>query len=173
MLGGVGALYFGCNAFLPDYLHAIGRADLLNAGLTALNGGQIPASLVIMLCGGRLVGRKAPFIVSALVGLVSLAGLLVPSGPVLVVAAGLIGFAAAFILILTLALPPLLVLHDDVHRLAAGMLALGYSTTFIVPYLSGAVWDATHITEAALLPGVLGALIVVAMASTFRLERKR
>ncbi len=173
MLGGVGALYFGCNAFLPDYLHAIGREDLLNAGLTALNGGQVPASLLIMLSGGRLVGRKAPFIVSSLVGLASLGGLLVPSAPVLVAAAGLIGFAAAFTLILTLALPPLLARQDDVHRLAAGMLALGYSTTFIVPYLSGAVWDATHITEAALLPGVLGALIVVAMASTFRLERKR
>jgi MFS transporter, CP family, cyanate transporter len=172
MLGGTGALYFGCNAFLPDYLHAIGRADLLDAGLTALNAGQLPASLLIMLYGRRLVGRKAPFIVMATLGLVSLAGLLVPSAPVLIAAAGMIGFAAAFNLILTLALPPLLARQDDVHRLAAGMLALGYSTTFLVPWLGGAVWDATHITEAALLPGVAGALIVAAMASTFRLERE-
>jgi CP family cyanate transporter-like MFS transporter len=118
------------------------------------------------------VGRKAPFIVMATLGLVSLAGLLVPSAPVLIAAAGMIGFAAAFNLILTLALPPLLARQDDVHRLAAGMLALGYSTTFLVPWLGGAVWDATHITEAALLPGVAGALIVAAMASTFRLERE-
>jgi hypothetical protein len=60
--------------------------------------------------------------------------------------------------------------HDDVHRLAAGMLALGYGTTFVVPYLGGAVWDLTHVTEAALLPGVAGTLIIVAMASTFRLQ---
>jgi MFS transporter, CP family, cyanate transporter len=172
MLGGGSALYFGCNAFLPDYLHAIGRADLLGAGLTALNVGQLPASFLIMLCGRRLVGRKTPFIAGALVGLVSLGGLLVPSAPVMIAAAGLIGFAAAFTLILTLALPPLLARQDEVHRLAAGMLALAYSITFIVPYLGGAVWDVTHIAEAALLPGVVGALIVVAMASTFRLERK-
>lgn len=172
LLGGCSALYFGCNAFLPDYLHAIGRPDLVDAGLTALNAGQLPASFLIMLVGRRLVGRKAPFIVMALVGLVSLAGLLVPSAPVMIAAAALIGFAAACVLILTLALPPLLARADDVHRLAAGMLALGYSTTFVVPYLGGAVWDATHRTEAALLPGVVGALMVVAMASTFRLERK-
>ncbi|HVC59777.1 MAG TPA: MFS transporter [Acetobacteraceae bacterium] len=172
VLGGGSALYFGCNAFLPDYLHAIGRADLLNAGLTALNTGQIPASFLIMLVGRRLVGRRAPFIVMALVALASLAGLLVPSAPVMIAAAGMIGFAAAFVLILTLALPPLLARSDDVHRLAAGMLALGYSITFIVPWLGGAVWDATHRTDAALLPGVVGVLIIVAMASTFRLERR-
>ncbi len=170
MMGGCGALYFGCNAFLPDYLRAVGRTDLLNAALTALNAGQLPASFIVMLYGRRLVGRKAPFIVTALVGLVSLSGLLVPSGPVIVAAAGLIGFAAAFTLILTLALPPLLVRQDDVHRLAAGMLTLSYSITFVIPWLGGAVWDATHVTEAALLPGVAGALLVVAMASTFRLE---
>jgi CP family cyanate transporter-like MFS transporter len=172
MSGGGGALYFGCNAFLPDYLHAIGRADLLNAALTALNVGQLPASFVIMWFGRRLVGRKAPFIVAALVGLASMAGLLVPTASVMIAAAALIGFAAAFILILSLALPPLLARQDDVHRLAAGMLALGYTTTFVLPYLGAAVWDATHITEAALLPGVIGTLTVVAMASTFRAERR-
>jgi MFS transporter, CP family, cyanate transporter len=171
MLGGTGALYFGCNALLPDYLHAIGRGDLLNAALTALNAGQLPASFLIMLCGRHLVGRKAPFIVMSLLALASLAGLLVASGPVLIAAAGMIGFCTAFMLILTLALPPLLARQDDVHRLAAGMLALGYTTTFLVPWLGGAVWDATHIAEAGLLPGVAGALIVGTMASTFRLER--
>jgi CP family cyanate transporter-like MFS transporter len=117
-----------------------------------------------------MVGRKTPFILAALAGLVCLGGLLVPSGPVIVAAAGLIGFSAAFGLILALALPPVLARPDDVHRMAAGMLALGYTITFVVPWLGGAVWDATHVPEAALLPGVLGALIVIAMASTFRLE---
>jgi CP family cyanate transporter-like MFS transporter len=170
IMGGIGALYFGCNAFLPDYLHTIGRPDLLNAGLTALNTGQLPASFLIMVFGRHMVGRKTPFILAALAGLVCLGGLLVPSGPVIVAAAGLIGFSAAFGLILALALPPVLARPDDVHRMAAGMLALGYTITFVVPWLGGAVWDATHVPEAALLPGVLGALIVIAMASTFRLE---
>jgi MFS transporter, CP family, cyanate transporter len=172
MLGGGAALYFGTNAFLPDYLRAIGRPDLLNAGLTALNVGQLPASFLIMAFGRRLVGRRAPFIVMAFVGLVSLAGLLVPAAAVMIAAAGLIGFAAAFTLILTLALPPLLARQDDVHRLAAGMLALGYTITFVVPWLGGAVWDATYVTQAALLPGAAGALILITMAFTFRLESR-
>jgi MFS transporter, CP family, cyanate transporter len=171
--GGGAALYFGCNAFLPDYLHAIGRPELVGAGLAALNAGQLPASLVVMLLGRRLVGRRAPFILMALVGLVSLAGLLVPVGLVITAASAMIGFAGGFILILTLALPPLLARPDDVHRLAAGMLAVGYTITFIVPYLGGAVWDATHLTEGALLPGALGALIVVTMAGTLRLTPPR
>lgn len=104
----------------------------------------------------------------SLVGLVSLAGLLVPSGPVIVAAAGVIGFTAAFTLILSLALPPLLAEPNDVHRLAAGMLALGYTITFIVPYIAGAVWDATHLTASALIPGVAGDLLVMTVAATFR-----
>jgi MFS transporter, CP family, cyanate transporter len=172
ILGGISAMYFGCNAFLPDYLHLIGRANLLNATLTALNAGQLPASFLIMLWGHRLAGRKAPFIGMALVGLASLGGLLVGTAPVMIAAAGMIGFAAAFMLTLTMALPPLLAGQDDVHRLAAGMLALGYTITFVVPYLGGALWDATHIAQAALLPGVAGMLLVVVMAATFRRERK-
>lgn len=171
MLGGGSALYFGCNAFLPDYLHAIGRPELLDAALTSLNSGQIPASLVIIAAGKHLVGRKEPFIVMAALGLLCLAGLLVPSGPVIVAASGLIGFAAAFTLILCLALPPLLAETHDVHRLAAGMLALGYTITFIVPYIAGAVWDATHLTASALIPGVAGDLLVIGVATTFRRTR--
>ncbi|HUB14338.1 MAG TPA: MFS transporter [Acetobacteraceae bacterium] len=171
MLGGVAAMYFGCNAFLPDYLHAIGRPHLVNAGLTALNAGQLPASLFIMWRGRHLVGRRTPFVAMAAVALLCLGGLVVPFAPVIIAAAGMIGFAAAFMLILAMASPPALVQQEDVHRLAAGMLALGYTITFIVPYLSGAVWDATHLTEAALLPGVAGALIVGLVGATFRMPR--
>jgi CP family cyanate transporter-like MFS transporter len=168
MLGGGSALYFGCNAFLPDYLNAIGRPDVLNAGLTALNTGQLPASFLIMVVGRHLVGRKEPFIIMSMMGLVCLLGLLIPSAPVIVAASGLVGFTAAFTLILSLALPPMLAGSDDVHRLAAGMLALGYVITFIVPYLGGALWDATHWTVSALSPGIAGSLIVAGVAVTFR-----
>lgn len=173
MLGGCSALYFGCNAFLPDYLHAIGRPELVGAALTALNGGQLPASFLIMLIGRRLVGRKLPLIVMPLVALASLLGLLVPAAPVIIAAAAMVGFGAASVMILLLALPPALAETDEVHLLAAGMLALGYSITFVVPWVAGAVWDATHLRQAALLPGVAGALLVIAVAASFRMERKR
>ncbi|MGH7103084.1 MAG: hypothetical protein ACREFJ_11875, partial [Acetobacteraceae bacterium] len=103
-------------------------------------------------------------------GLLAIGGLMVPSAPVIVAAAALAGFAAAFNLILTLTLPPLLAEPDDVHRLAAAMLAIGYTITFLVPYLAGAIWDATHLTISALLPGVAGTVIVIAGAAAIELR---
>ncbi len=170
MLGGISAIYFGCNAFLPGYLTAIGRPGLIGAGLTALNTGQLPASFLVMLLGRRIVGRRAPFIVLALIGLASLGFLLVPSAPVIIAASSLIGFAAAGGLILALALPPHLARTDDVHRVAAGMLAIGYALSFLLPYLGGAVWDATHLTISALFPGVAGAVLLALISATVRLD---
>jgi MFS transporter, CP family, cyanate transporter len=169
ILGGTGAIYFGANAFLPDYLHAIGRPQLLDVVLTALNAGQLPASLVVIAFGRHLIRRRVPFVAMALLALIGLAALMVPSALIIIVAAGMIGFASAFCLILALALPPLLVASDDVHRLAAGMLGLGYTITSVVPYAGGALWDALQIPEAALLPGVAGVVIITAVAVTLRL----
>jgi MFS transporter, CP family, cyanate transporter len=85
----------------------------------------------------------------------------------MVAGAALIGFAAAFVLILTLALPPLLA-PDDVHRLSAGMFLVGYTVSFSVPLLGGAAWDATGIAAAAFLPVVLGATLVLLPALLLR-----
>lgn len=168
--GGASALYFGCNAFLPDYLHALGRPGLVDLGLTALNAGQFPASLLIMAFGLRLARQRAPFFAAAVLGLIALGGLTIPFAPVLIAASALAGFAAASILILTLSLPPLLAAPDDVHRLAAAMLALGYTITFFVPYAAGAIWDASHLAVSALLPGVAGAAMVIGGAAVIDLR---
>jgi CP family cyanate transporter-like MFS transporter len=163
--GGGSALYFACNAFIPDYLHAVGRPELINACLTALNSGQLPASFVILLFAPRLAGRKQPMMAVAAVSFLCLAGLLVPQPAVMVASAAVIGFAAAFILILTLALPPLLAPADDVHRLSAGMMTISYALAFVVPLLGGAVWDATAVTATAFLPGAIGALLVLTLVA--------
>jgi CP family cyanate transporter-like MFS transporter len=163
--GGGSALYFACNAFIPDYLHAVGRPELINACLTALNSGQLPASFVILLFAPRLAGRKQPMMAVAAVSFLCLAGLLVPEPAVMVASAAIIGFAAAFILILTLALPPLLAPADDVHRLSAGMMTISYALAFVVPLLGGAVWDATAVTATAFLPGAIGALLVLTLVA--------
>jgi CP family cyanate transporter-like MFS transporter len=166
--GGGSAIYYASNAFLPDYLHAIGRPELVNACLTALNVGQLPASFMILASARRLAGRRAPLVAVGLVSLGCFAALLLQVPWLMVASAGVIGFAAAFVLILTLALPPLLRPPEDVHRLAAGMLAIGYSLTFIVPMIGGAIWDATGLAATAFLPGALGAIIVSVAALTLR-----
>jgi MFS transporter, CP family, cyanate transporter len=166
--GGGSVLYFGCNAFLPDFLHASGRPGLVNATLTALNVGQLPASFVILLMARRLGGRRGPLVVAALFGLLGVGALLVPAEGAIIGGAGIIGFCAAFLLTLTLALPPLLAPPEDVHRLAAGMLAVGYTLAFFIPLLGGALWDATGIAATAFAPAASGALVVLIAAMALR-----
>ena len=58
MQGGTGGLYFTANALIPDYLHAISRPELVTAGLSALNLGQLPASLLLLMLARRLASAK-------------------------------------------------------------------------------------------------------------------
>jgi MFS transporter, CP family, cyanate transporter len=166
--GGCSVLYFACNAFIPDYLHATQRSDLVNSCLTALNAGQLPASLLILLFARRLAGRRGPYIAAGTIGLLGLAGLLLSGASGMIASAAAIGFCSAFVLILTLALPPLLAAPEDVHRLSAGMLAIGYTLSFIVPFVGGAVWDATGSPATAFLPGAVGATIVLSLGAMLR-----
>jgi MFS transporter, CP family, cyanate transporter len=167
MLGGTGGLYFAANAFIPDYLHAIGRPDLVTAELGALNLGQIPASLLLLAMWRRLDG-KAAIIGMQIVGLLGIA-ILLTAGPALaVIGAGVIGFCCAFTLIITLALPPRLAAAADVHRLSASMFAIGYTFSCLVPPVGGAIWDATGRPAAAFFAAAGAAAIVIAAALGFR-----
>jgi MFS transporter, CP family, cyanate transporter len=168
MQGGCGGLYFGANAFIPDYLHAVGRPELVAACLAALNLGQLPASLAIMLWAGRLGASRLAYLATPFVAFAAIAGFLVSSGWTMVAGAGVIGFCCAFVLILTLALPPQLAPTGDVHRLSAGMFAVGYSLSCLVPPLGGAVWDWSRIPATAFASGALGASFMLAGAVTLR-----
>jgi hypothetical protein len=72
-----------------------------------------------------------------------------------------VGFFNAFGLVLTVALPPLLVENRDVHRLSAGMFAVGYGYSFLLPLLGGAAWDLSRIPATAFLPAFAGAATTV------------
>lgn len=173
MQGGLSAMYFGVNAFIPDYLHAMGRPELVGPALTAINGGQIPASLLLLVVAKHAIGRRSPLVMAALLALVGLAGVLSPLPWLIITGAGVIGFAGAIALILMLALPPLLTETGDAHRLSAGMFTVGYSSAFFIPLVGGAIWDATHMVIMAFLPVILGALTMIAMASSLNLAAAR
>jgi CP family cyanate transporter-like MFS transporter len=173
ILGGGSSIYFAANAFIPDYLHATGADNLIGACLTSLNAGQLPASFLVMGFPERITGKKAPLVALSLVSLGALGMLLLPIPWVQVLGAGILGFAAAFGLILTLALPPVLAPAADVHRLSAGMFAIGYLTAFLVPLLGGVAWDATGVPATAFLPVVLGAAMVLGVAARLRPHRLR
>ena len=162
VLGGASSIYFTSNAFIPDLLHGRGAGEFVGVSLAVLNIGQLPASLLIALYPSYFLGRRAPVIATAAIGAISVIGLLFASDGWIVVWSGMIGFSAAFILIWTLALPPMISRPGTVHRLSAGIFTIGYFCSFITPILGGIAWDATGIPETVMLPTVVtvGALVI-------------
>ena len=173
MLGTINAMYFGTNAFLPDYLTHTGDREWISAALTALNVGQLPGSFILLAVDQRLEMKAWPFMASGALCLVAITEIVFGSGIVVDLSTGLMGFAAAFILILALALPPLLAEPDDVHRVTAAMFTLSYGVAVIVPVVAGAVWDLTQIPASAFLPMVLCCIVLIALAPALGHLRRR
>lgn len=168
MQGGTGGLYFTANALIPDYLNAISRPELITAGLSALNLGQLPASLLLLMMERRFGVSKAAVVLAQFAGLLGIAALMTGLPLLSILGAGIIGFCSAFTLIVTLALPPQLVAASDVHRLSAGMFTIGYMWSCIVPLAGGAIWDVTRLPAAGFAAPAAAAAIVIAAALAFR-----
>ena len=166
MFGANNATYFSANAFIPDYLHHVGRPDLIGDTLSALNIGQLPASLILLACAGRLAGRAWPYVGCGLLSLFSVIGILSGTGWIIVAAAAALGFSGAATLTLLLALPPLLSPPEDIHRTTAAMFTISYSCAVIAPIISGLAWDASGIPAAAFAPIGLFSLLMIGLAST-------
>lgn len=163
--GGSSSLYFNTNAFLPDWLHRIGQPGLLNDALASINWAQLPASFILLAVGRSLMHRRWPLVVMGLVATTAVAALhvLPPSG--IVFWSGVIGFCTAFLLIVTLALPAMLVPAEEVHRTSAATFAIGYLCALVTPIVGGWLWDLTGQPWAAfVLPGVFGLGVVAAAA---------
>jgi CP family cyanate transporter-like MFS transporter len=164
MLGMVNATYFATNAFLPDYLRSNGQDQWISAALTALNTGQLPASFILLAVAGRLERKAWPYVTCGLLCVIATGGIVFGAGAWIVAAAALQGFAAAAILILVLALPPLLSPPDDVHRVTAAMFTISYSCAVIVPVISGVLWDFSGVASLAFAPIALCGILLVILA---------
>lgn len=172
VLGGVNAAYFTTNHFLPDYLNGIGRGDLIAASLVTLNTAQLPGSFLLLGLAGRLERRAATYVVLAAMTLLGAMGIILGNGPIIVASAGVIGFSAASLLILVLALPPLLARQEDVPRMAAGMFTISYSCAVVVPILSGIAWDWTGRPAMAFVPMGLMVVLMIGLAPTLGLASR-
>jgi CP family cyanate transporter-like MFS transporter len=173
LFGSNNSIYFTTNAFLSDYLHATGAAHLIGPALIALNVGQIPVSFALIAAAGRVENRLWPYTVSGLGVLAGLAGVVFTTGAFVVAAAGLIGLSITLTFVLILALPPVISAPGDVHRLAAGMFTISYSTAVVVPTASGLAWDLTGLPGAAFAPIAACAVMLVALAPTLPIGRRR
>jgi CP family cyanate transporter-like MFS transporter len=166
ILGSVNAMYFVTNAFLPDFVIAAGRPDLVGYALTALNLCQLPASVLMLGVAGRLVKRPWAYRTTGALAVVSVVGMMTTKGAWIVMWAGILGFVTAITLILALALPSVLGAPEDVHRTSAGMFTISYSVAMLLSVLGGWLWDFTHLPIAGFLPVGACGLVIIALAST-------
>jgi CP family cyanate transporter-like MFS transporter len=159
----INSIYFNMNGFVPIYLASKGRTDLISGTLLAINLGQLPASLLLLVVADRLERRAWPYLAAGLGLLASIAGIvLMPDWPAIVWAA-ILGFFVALALILGLTLPPLLCRPEDVARTSAGVFMLSYSGAVVLALVSGAIWDTTGVPALAFVPL---ALCGIAMTAT-------
>jgi len=170
MFGANNATYFATNAFIPDYLHHIGRPELISATLSALNIGQLPASFALLACASRLVGRPWPYAACGVLSMSCVLGILFGSSWMIVAAAAGLGFSGAVTITLMLALPPLMSAREDVPRVTAAMFTISYSCAVVVPIVSGFGWDATGVPAAAFIPIALINILLIALAPSVRVR---
>ena len=165
VMGFASAAYFGTNAFLPDFVYAAGRPDLKDPALTVTNASQLVASFLALGLAGRLVGRRWPFVAVGALIAAGCAGLTLTTGAWIIAWAGVIGFATALALILTLALPPLLASDRDLPSFTAGIFLITYLSSFAGPLVGGAAWDATHVRAAAFSALGMGGALMAALGA--------
>jgi len=173
LLGSVNATYFSMNGFLPDYLTHTGQPELINASLTALNLGQLPASFLLLASADRMVRTVWSYLGCGLVCLAGVLAIVLLGGNWVVIGAAVWGCAGAAVLVLILALPPLIAPAEDVHRVTAGMFTISYSCAVVVPIIAGLLWDFTGWTMAPFLPIFVCTLVLISLAPTIVLREKQ
>jgi CP family cyanate transporter-like MFS transporter len=156
--GGGSVLYFGTNAFVPTTLHALGHPGLVAPCLAALNTSQLSASVVVAVLSKHGARPHWPLGLSGAAALAGLAAFLAGPASLAIAGCALIGLTSAVCFVIALALPPLVAPPNDVHRVAAGALTIGYAAAFLLPLAGGLAWDATGRAGLAFLPAAVGAV---------------
>jgi CP family cyanate transporter-like MFS transporter len=168
-LGCASAIYFGLNAFIPDYLRSTHHPELITPSLTCLNLFQLPASFLVGGFSHLLLGRRWPFVATGLLTLAATTAFIALQGIGQAIAVGVVGYAAAQVFMLVLALPPLMTRADDVHRLTAGITTIQYATGFLAPVVAGALWDITGSNTSVYLMVVAAAIVQTVVPLGLRL----
>ncbi|HLQ15507.1 MAG TPA: MFS transporter [Candidatus Eisenbacteria bacterium] len=168
VMGMASAVYFGSNAFIPDFLDQTGRHALITPTLAVLNGSQLLTAPAVAIWQRLLTGR-AGFIGSSAVMVVAQLGIVLTPGAGVVFWAFLLGFAAALAFIVVLTLPPRLAAAGDVHRMSAAIFTVQYTVAFTVPLIAGALWDASGWAVLAFVPGVAAAAVMAWLTLPLRI----
>lgn len=167
VMGMASAVYFAANAYIPDFLDQSGRHGLITPMLAVLNGAQLLTAPAVALWE-RLTSGRLGFVLSGVLMGAAQAGIVLTPGPLVVVWGAMLGFAAALAFIVALSQPARMAAAGDVHRMSAAIFTVQYGTAFVLPFIAGALWDATGHAVAAFVPGVLAAGAMIWLAFTLR-----
>src|SRR5699024_3300834 len=103
--GGGSAIYYTINGFLPGFLTNAGHADLITAGLTAVNLGQIPPTIILLLVSGRVGLSRMLYIVLGIVMASGVLGIVLLPGTWFIASCAIVGFCCGFTITLGFTLP--------------------------------------------------------------------
>lgn len=173
LLGLSGSMFFGLNAYMGNLLEQQGNITMLSEALFWYNIAQVFASLVMLKMARRWVGRRTLIVIMATLSLLGTTGTVFLEGWWFIASATFMSFVAGILLILLVALPPLLVSSAETGRLSAGTFLVGYTLAFSVPMLGGLIADHTGDTRHAVMVMVGYALLVLPLAFTLDLKRKK
>jgi CP family cyanate transporter-like MFS transporter len=168
VMGMASAVYFGTNAYVPDFLDQTGRHSLITPTLFVLNGAQLLTAPAVALRQRLLTGRVG-FIGSSVLMAIGQLGIVLTPGAGVIFWAFVLGFAAALAFIVTLTLPPRLAAPGDVHRMSAAVFTVQYGTAFVLPLIAGALWDLTGVAALAFAPGVAATAVMAWLTLSLRL----
>lgn len=172
LFAGIASGYFLTNAFVPLYLIQQDLPAQVGPMLAAFNSSQLAASLILLVFANRLAGRTWPLAACAFLAVACTVATAFFPMSLTVPAAAVGGFVCGAAMILSLALPALLVPAHLVSQLAAGMFCVGYGVTFVAGSLGGRLFDAWHSPWLLLLPvGFVGVMQLLAVVG-LRLLRK-
>ena len=173
LLGLSGSLFFGLNAYMGNLLQHQGQFDKLPDALFWYNLAQVFASLIMLKMARYWVGRRGVIATLASISLLGAIGAVMLTGWWSIVSATLMSLVAGMLLILLVAIPPLVVSAAETGRLSAGTFLVGYTVAFCVPMLGGVVADWTGDARHALMLMITYGLLVLPLAFTLNLERKK
>jgi MFS transporter, CP family, cyanate transporter len=172
ILGSTASTYFCVNGFLPALLGGRHHPELISPALTALNLGQIPTSLLLLIVADRLQGKRWPYALCGPLMIACLVGISYSSGLGIILWSALLGATCGGALVLGLALAPLLCRHpDEVALTSASAFAISYSFAMLISLLAGAAWDVTGKVDYAQIPIAMGALPILILVPTLSLKR--
>ncbi|GHO49941.1 CynX/NimT family MFS transporter [Ktedonospora formicarum] len=171
LVGGAQLIYFGTNAWIASYNQAVHAPGLTWLALGILNAAQLPASLLATLLAHKLVGRKLPFIICALLCLIALVCWIWTPIVLEPLWAAIIGGTTIILYTLSIALPALLAKQEEVALWTGTMLTVGYLFSFLGSFIGGWLWDMVHIPAIAFLPLALASGVILVLGVLLPIQR--